>query len=321
MVVPRHRAFDRSSPKPPPGLAGWSDGLRTVAAVTASHPAPAALPGHDERREDPPETTLVLTIVGTRASVPFPADPSPGYLVDDGTTTVLLDCGPGVAGAVWAYVDPAGLDAVVISHLHSDHCYDLLPLGKRLVQERLRDPDATPRTVRLLVPRGAGATLRSLNDLFPVGGFAPALDRVFDEVFELVEYEPGDVHTIGTLTATLEPVQHAVSCCAIRLESGAATLTYSGDTGWSDGLLRAAVGADVLLCEATTRDGSHGAHGHLSARDAGRAAAAADARHLVLTHFTRTDAAWLDALGDDAAREFGGVVSLARPGDRFRTGP
>lgn len=289
--------------------------------MTASHPASAALPGHDALREDPPDTTLVLTVVGTRASVPFPADPSPGYLVDDGTTTVLLDCGPGVAGAVWAYVDPAGLDAVVISHLHSDHCYDLLPLGKRLVQERLRAPDEPVRTIRLLVPRGAGATLRSLNDLFPVGGFAPALDRVFDEVFELVEYEPGEVHAIGTLTAALEPVQHAVACCAVRLAAGSTTLAYSGDTGWSEGLLRAAADADVLLCEATTRDGSHAAHGHLSARDAGRAAAAAGAGHLVLTHFTRTDAAWLDALRADAASEFGGAVSVARPGDRFRTGP
>lgn len=266
-----------------------------------------------------PNAPLELTIVGTRASVPFPADPSPGYLVSDGESTVLLDCGPGVAGAVWSYVEPAGLDAVLISHLHSDHCYDLLPLGKRLVQERLSDPGAPHRVVQLLVPAGAGSTLRSLNDLFPVGGFAPALDRVFDEVFELVEYDPGEAYAIGALTATFEPVQHAIPSCAVRLDAAVGRLAYSGDTGWSDGLLTAAADADLLLCEATTRDGSHAAHGHLSARDAGRAAARADVGHLVLTHFTRTDDAWLQALHSDAISEFAGCVSLARPGDRFHT--
>jgi ribonuclease BN (tRNA processing enzyme) len=261
-----------------------------------------------------------LTIVGTRAGVPFPGDPSPGYVVRGDDTAVLLDCGPGVAGALWTYLDPGELDAVVISHLHSDHCYDLLPLGKHLVHHRMTHGDAG--RVALLVPVGAGATLRALNQLFPVGGFAPALDRVFDEVFDMVEYEPGHTQAVGDVHITLEPVRHAVDCCAVRVDTTGGSVAYSGDTGWSVGLLRAALDADVLLCEASARhSGSHASHGHLSAREAGRAAAQADVRHLVLTHFTNTASDWIAALRRDAATEFEGPVSVARPGDRYRAAP
>ena len=76
----------------------------------------------------------------------MPADgqASSAYLVSTGSTRLLLDCGPGALTALSAVTTPAALDGIIISHLHSDHCYDLLPLGKSLLTGRLADPARYP---------------------------------------------------------------------------------------------------------------------------------------------------------------------------------
>lgn len=254
-------------------------------------------------------------MLGTRAGVPAAGDPASGYLVTDAEAAVVLDCGPGVTGPLAGAIDVTRLDAVVISHLHSDHCYDLLPLGKLLTHRRASGDGADP--VRLFVPRGGHDRLRQLNELFPVGHAGSPLDRVFDDAFDVHEYTgPGPLDVPG-LALHVEPVRHAIACCAVRVESAGASPVYSADTGRCDALVRAAAGADVLLCEATLREPDQTGHGHLSATEAGQAAAEAGVGHLVLTHFTRTDPDWLDALAADAATAFDGPVSIARPGARI----
>jgi ribonuclease BN (tRNA processing enzyme) len=64
-----------------------------------------------------------------------------------------------------------------------------------------------------------------------------------------------------------------------------------------------------------------GPHGHLAASDAGRVAAEAGVRRLVLTHFSQTDDRWLAGRRAGAAEHFAGPVELALPGRRFRVEP
>lgn len=248
-----------------------------------------------------------LTVVGCRAGMPLPGVPSSGYVVRSPATTLLLDCGPGVAGAVGAVVDPALIAAVIVTHMHSDHCYDLLPLGKILV-----GGDRRPRT-QLLVPEGATDTLRTLNRLFPVGRAAPALDRVFEEGFDVCEYRPGDAAVIGDCEVSLVPTRHAVPCCGVRVRTPSGTVSYTGDSGYTPSLLALAADVDLLVCEATLRTRDQTPHGHLSAAEAGWVAAESGAHHLLLTHFSDMDRRWLDSLRDDAREHFSGPISLAHP--------
>ena len=74
--------------------------------------------------------------------MPANGQPSSGYLVATSDATILLDCGPGIATALGAVAAPDELSAVIVSHLHLDHCYDLLPLGKSLLARALRYPRA-----------------------------------------------------------------------------------------------------------------------------------------------------------------------------------
>jgi ribonuclease BN (tRNA processing enzyme) len=219
------------------------------------------------------------------------------------------------------------LSAVIVSHLHLDHCYDLLPLGKSLLTRALRYPRAgeAPQAcadtdaVPLYVPPGSAAVLGRLAALFPVTT-APVLDRSFDLAFDVREYRPGTRFAVGGLSVSLHELRHSAPNCGIRIESWDGCLAYTGDTGVSPGLLPLAASADLLLAEATLTATDHGPHGHLSAADAARAARDAGARVLVLTHFPSADPDWLDARRDEAAREFAGDIHLARPGATFEVG-
>jgi ribonuclease BN (tRNA processing enzyme) len=70
-----------------------------------------------------------LTIVGCSGSFPGPDSPASCYLVEaehDGATfRLVLDLGSGALGHLQRYTDLESVDAVVLSHLHADHCLDI----------------------------------------------------------------------------------------------------------------------------------------------------------------------------------------------------
>lgn len=257
----------------------------------------------------------------------MPADgqPSSGYLVDCGSTRLLLDCGPGITTALSGVLDPAELDAVVVTHLHADHCYDLLPLGKALLSSTIRYPGGPePRSelcpLPLLVPTGARELFERWSALFPVTTM-PLLDKAFERAFAVHEYEPGELFKIGNITIGLHELRHVKANCGIRVEAAGRALAYTGDTGVTEAAVKLAAGANLLLAEATLSETDRTDHGHLSGGDAGRIAAEAGVRELALTHFASAEPQWLRHLHDDAASAFPGSIRLVRPGELIRLTP
>lgn len=260
---------------------------------------------------------MKLTIVGCAGGMPRPGSPSSGYLVETRTASVLLDCGPGVSGALPAYSDLGRLDAVVISHMHLDHCHDLLPLGKSLVPLLDRN---SGRRVALFVPPGAAATLRRHAALYPIGlggSHDGRLDRVFDDVFDVVECRPGTSISVADTQIDLVTMQHRAPSCGVRVTEGAAVLSYTGDTGMDDALIGLARDAALLLCDATLAEPETDGHGHLCAAQAGTVAKTAEVERLVLTHIVRDDDEWRSQLKVDAASIFDGAIDIAQPGNVF----
>jgi ribonuclease BN (tRNA processing enzyme) len=249
---------------------------------------------------------------------PIRVDSTPPWRVSIASRTrLLLDCGPGIATALSAVDGP--LDGVVITHLHIDHCYDLLPLGKSLLKPLLSFPggpefagDFAP--VPLLVPAGARKLFQRWVELFPISTM-PLLNRAFEVAFDVREYEPGELFEIGDCAIEMHELVHTAPNCGVRVSDGERTLAYTGDTGMTDALLKLADRADLFLCEATLRASDTTGHGHLSAAEAGRAAAEAAVAELLLTHFASSEPAWLQGLHTDAQSEFDGRIRLAEAGE------
>jgi ribonuclease BN (tRNA processing enzyme) len=259
---------------------------------------------------------MKLTILGASAARPNGNDASAGYLVQSETTSIVLDCGAGVVSKLQAVFDPRLLDAVVISHLHSDHTLDLVALRYGL---RYAPPGPVP-PIPLYMPPDSRDFLARLGAVFGIG--AESQGDFWADTLEVREYgdylESGEPLVIGDLSLTFAPMQHYVSVWAIRVAELATgrVLTYSADTGPAGPLADFAAGSDLLLCEATLLAQSPGSDpaywGHLTATEAAEIATAAGVPRLVLTHL------W-EELGyehylADARAAFSGEVSRARAG-------
>jgi ribonuclease BN (tRNA processing enzyme) len=91
-----------------------------------------------------------LTVLGSAASYADVGRACSGYLVEDGETRLLLDCGHGALANLGGVCDPRTLDAVFITHAHPDHVVDLYAL-----QALLRyAPEGPAPPVRLHGPKG-----------------------------------------------------------------------------------------------------------------------------------------------------------------------
>lgn len=241
-----------------------------------------------------------LTVVGGSGSAPGPASAASAYLVEHDGYRLLVDLGSGAFGALQRHLDPADVDAVVLSHLHPDHFLDLCPY---VVHRRYGPAGPLPR-IPVLGPAGTHERLALAYDPHSRAGLR--------DVFSFGAVTPGE-RELGPFRLRFDRVNHPVETHAVRIEAGGRALTYSGDTGISDALVRLAAGSDVLLCEASySGDAPYPPGLHLSGRQAGEHAAKAGVGRLLVTHVPP----WVPAepVGAEAAAAFGGPSELVTAG-------
>lgn len=249
-----------------------------------------------------------VTVLGSGTAVPsferFPA----GHLVQAEGLHMAVDLGPGVLRRLaQAGVDPAQLDAVYLTHYHTDHCADLAAL-----LFALRSPRYAGRK-RLRVAGGPGlrAFLHGLAAVWPW-----AVAKGYE--LEVLETGPGRAD-LGALRIEGFAVQHTDASLAWRVTAAdGATVTFSGDADLGKDLLAAARGAALFVCDAAFPD-SLRQEGHLTPGLAGRLAAEARVGTLCLTHF------YPECDGHDLAAQarahFAGPLVLARDLDAFEVRP
>lgn len=240
-----------------------------------------------------------LTVVGSSGSFPSAAGPASCYLIEADGFRVVLDLGNGALGVLAQVSDIFDVDAVVLSHLHPDHCLDLCSY---YVARRYR-PGGQPSPIPVLGPSGTAARMARAYDMPERPGMAGVFDfGVLDE---------RTAHPLGPFALRAARVNHPVATYALRLEHQGRALVYSGDTGLSPALVELSRGAELLLCEATFLDGATNPPDlHLTARQAAEHATDAGVGRLLLTHLP----AWGDparALAE-AGDAYAGEVSLAR---------
>lgn len=236
---------------------------------------------------------MTLTVLGCDGSWPGPGGAGSGYLVRAGGTTLVVDLGPGAFATLQTVADPADVDAVVVTHHHTDHWSDLWALDTRA----------------RCVPAGR-----------PVPVYAPAevQARASVSATPMLDWRvvaDGAAVEIGDLSVAFHRTDHAGETLAVRIDGEGRALGYSADTGPAWDLTALGMGLDLLLCEATYTAEHEGEARHLSARQAGERARQAGARRLVLTHrWPTVDAA---AVAAEAAVAFGGPVEQAAIGEEY----
>ncbi|MGA8099637.1 MAG: MBL fold metallo-hydrolase [Candidatus Cybelea sp.] len=226
------------------------------------------------------------------------------YLVQTGRAAVLFDIGSGAASKLRRAIEYGRLDAIVISHMHADHFFDLVPLRYGLKYGETSSPGRLP----LWLPPGGRRALEALRGAVSVD----APPDFFESAFAIEEYDPGAGLQVNDVRLRFCRTRHYVEAYAMRAECGDASLTYSADTAPCDGVVELARQASLFLCEAALGLGAEeGERGHSSAEEAGEMARRADAKRLVLTHYPDGDAG---ALVDCAKRRFASLVSAAEDG-------
>lgn len=160
----------------------------------------------------------------------------------------LLDCGAtSLAAMKGRGIEPAAIRTILITHLHGDH-FGGLPFLLSDAHYRARRTE--PLT--LAGPPGLAERLRQAREaLYPSSTRRePAFELEF---VELRERRPADVN--GLLVTPFEVVHPSgAPSYALRIEYGGRTLTFSGDTEWTDALVEAAGGADLFICECNSYD-------------------------------------------------------------------
>lgn len=247
-----------------------------------------------------------LTVIGCAGSYPGPESPASCYLLEsehEGRTwRVLLDLGNGALGALQRYIDPVTVDAVLLSHLHADHCLDLC--GFYVL--RKYHPDGAQPRIPVWGPVGTAVRMAKAYDLDE--------DPGMNEEFDFRPYV--GVIEIGPFTITARQVAHPVTAYGLRVEADGRTLAYSGDTGTCDALVETAREADLFLCEASFVHGhSNPPDLHLTGTEAGDTATEAGAHRLVLTHVPPWHQA--EVMLREAEQTYDGPLELAVPGKTY----
>lgn len=164
--------------------------------------------------------------------------------VESAASNFLIDCGASALIGLRRWkVNPNAVDAILLTHLHGDH-FGGLPfflLDAQLVSKRTR-----PLTI--VGPAGAPARIRDAQEvLFPGSSHAEPTFPV--RYLEWVDTSPLQVAGVDVTPYTMVHASGAAAY-ALRIKCGARVIAYSGDTEWTDALIRAAQGADLFICEA-----------------------------------------------------------------------
>lgn len=244
-----------------------------------------------------------LTVLGCSGTFPGPESPCSGYLLESDGFRLVVDLGAGALGQLQRHIDLLDVDAVYVSHLHSDHCIDLVAYS----YARRYHPGGVAPVLPVYGPVGLAQRILDSYEAPPSHGL--------QDVYDFREVGAG-TRQIGPFTVTSAQVNHPVECYGLRIEADGRSLAYSGDTGECAALVGLAEGVDVFLCEASwPTHPDHPPDIHLSGRQAGEHAARAGVGRLLITHVVP----WSDAevVLREAADAFGGDTELASCGTSY----
>lgn len=239
-----------------------------------------------------------VTLLGTGCPQVSTRRYGPASLLRTETHQFLIDCGSGVTQRLLAAgASGKQIDAVLLTHLHSDHIVDLFQL---IISSWHQGRD---RPQRIFGPVGTKQYVKGLMALWK-----PELDqRIAHEKrpsttaleLEVTEVEPGRIIQDGDLSVIAVPVRHQPVKAAFGyvFADSKHKVAFSGDTAYCPELIQAAKDVDALVHECfihremlalpgrSPETLANVASYHTLSTEVGKVAGQAHAACLILNHF------------------------------------
>ncbi len=266
---------------------------------------------------------IEITLLGTGSPIPDPNRAGPATLVRAGGQVFLIDCGRGVLQRAAAVgVGAAGLSALLLTHLHSDHIGDL---GDLLITRWITTFAPDPAPLPIIGPPGTAEVVEATLQAFrhDIGyRIAHHADLNAPPAVDVHECTDGPVWDCDGVSIRVGATDHrpVAPTIGFRIESGGAAVVLAGDTVPCATLDELAAGADALVHTVIRKDLVANipqqriqdiCDYHSSVEEAAVTAARAGVGTLVMTHYVP---ALVPGQEDQwralAAGEFGGRIEL-----------
>ena len=251
----------------------------------------------------------------------------PAVAIVSGERVYIVDCGPGVVRrAAQAGIRMEQLTRAFITHLHSDHTAgypDLIltppNLGRGEPLEVFGPPGLHAMTTHLLQAYREDLAIR-------LHGTQPGEPRGFQVIAH--DVRPGEIYRDEQVRVIAFAVPHGAwkHAYGYRFEARDKVIAISGDTTYSDALIAAAKGCDILVHEVYSQKGWEGrtpewrnyhAAYHTSGPDVGKVAAQVRPKKLVLYHLLPMEQTAEEVLGE-VHRNWPGEVIYGKDLDVIR---
>lgn len=296
--------------------------LRTLVAVAAISSTAVA----QAHRQD----STIVVLLGTGTPVPSPTEMGPATVVVYGKRQFLFDAGSGVERQLnKAGLSFVNIEAVFLTHLHSDHTLGLADViftswvfGRRVPLEIYGPYGTSSMTSHLIAAyvEDIAARTKGPEHAIPNGYRVRAHD-----------IKPGVIYDSAGVRIRAIAVPHNTGrpALAYRIDTPDRSIVISGDTGPSNGLIPVASNVDVLVHEVVNMDDIDGKMpggadaryymrtAHTPAPDLGRIAARANPKLLVLTHIVGTGTDEKNLIAAIRSGGYKGRVVFGRDLDRF----
>lgn len=240
---------------------------------------------------------MKLTVVGHWGGYPAVNGATSCYLLQKDNFSLVIDMGSSALSKLQTYIDVTAIDAVIISHYHTDHVADIGVLQHaRLVQ----------------------TYLQGHSGILPIYGHAEdqqAFNKLSHDYTSGVLYHPKRQLNIGPFTIKFLRTKHSVPCYGMRITDGEQTIVYTADSAFKEEWVSFAMDADLLVTDCNFyEDQAKMADdaGHMTSAQGAYIAQQANVKELLLSHLPHFGKH--EQLVAEAKQYFSKTVHLAEEG-------
>ena len=252
-----------------------------------------------------------VTILGSGTAAPRLDRNMSGYLFEAGKKKILFDSGAGtIRQLLKLKINLLGIDNIFYTHLHNDHINDLGAIiwssnygMKRKKPLNIYGPKGFKKYFKVLM----GKILKPAKLNYGIN-----VKEMWDNSIIKIPINGKNneiINNKNNIIIKSIKSKHTDASVSYRIEYNNKSIVYSGDTDYSNEIIKISKNADTLILECSFPDNKK-VEGHLTPSLCGKIATKANVKKLVLTHFY-PEADKVD-IKKQCNKEYNGNIILAK---------